>query len=1021
MENHHFLSYSDDDGSEIAWRLFGDLVGQDPPVPVWIDKREILGGELWTKSIREALEITWSLILVMTPDSVLEDSGSSKEFHAAQSFGKFIFPLRFYPDLRPPIWLGPLQEISFVEDDPDLWQDPNRPWSERSWKQGVEKLRHRLVHLQSTKIPTDALESTLPRLEAQLNQLQKALRIERDPQKREEIRDQIEYVHGRIDELLGVSRDSPGDPRPFEDPFGQPAATPVSSEDRGIYVNTPPASAPDYFQGRDEETRRLVQFLKNDAQRMLMVKGRGGIGKTALVCHLLESLTDEGASAARDGRRLDGVVYVSFEGTYRLTAQSLVGDLSRSLPEQSAERYQKSLEAIEAQSAAAGSMISTRKRVGALLEELSSGCRILFLDNFEDMVDDHGHIHNREIADVLVTILTHRRHHGLKVILTTRVTPPELQETEPARQDLLELPEGLSSPYAERVLRAMDPDDTVGLKSAPAELLEEAQKRTGGHPRALEAIRGSLLAKRHLTLSDLLSDTEGRLPEKVLQVLIGDTFEHFDPLTQQVMQALAIYGRSVSSKAIDFLIQPYVPGLSSSEPILHRLVNLMFVRKQGRQYSLHRVDQQYVFLRIPAGDPAGGTDAEGRRFTRQELQLLAADYCKAVRHEPREITSVSDLEPQLAEIDLRLAAGDVEAAAQVLLSIDDPYLRAWAEYQTIVDLHERLVETLADAFLKALSYESLIKAHASLGNAERASDYIQLAEALVESMDDPQEQARLGLLKGNRASSVGNNQEALREYDLALRIAATIGNQALQAKCLTNIGCVYLDLGLPDEALPKQEEALRLAREVSGFEEETAFIAGNAALALLDLGRYPEAVTLAEEGVDGARASGHRRIASYCEYAAALGWLQQAEWTSAATAIRRAQEKAIFENAPDIFSLSGLISLHFKERSDARQAFVEASRRADALLNRNPKNHTALDAKALALCGLVLCEGAAHLSSAAAAYEAARKVNRDRGVVHRALRLFEALAEYDSASQLAGVRSALTETLGGAGHGAPSH
>ena len=1002
MENHHFLSYSDSDGSEIAWRLYGDLVGLEPPVPVWIDQREILGGENWQKSIREALEATWSLILIMTPNSVVEESGSSKEFHAAQELRRTVFPLRFYPGLRAPMWLGPLQEISFVEDDPARWQDPNRPWSERSWRTAVDKLRSRLLHLQSQQPPSDALESTLPRLESQLERLQKTLIKERDKAKRAEIQDRIDYVNGRLDELLGPSASV--DPRGIEAQLRQPQTPPPSSQDRGIYVNGPPASVPSYFQGRDEETQRLVQFLGNDVQRLLMVKGRGGIGKTALVCHLLESLTDEDASADRHDLSIDGVVYVSIDGAHRLTAQSLVEDLARSLPPESAERYQRGLEEIEAQSSSSGLSISTQRRVGALLDELPGGCRILFLDNFEDLVDDHSHIRNREIADILITILTHRRQHGLKVVLTTRVAPREIQQTEPARQELLELPEGLSSPYAEKVLRAMDPDDTVKLASAPEELLREAQKRTGGHPRALEVILGSLMADRHLSLSDLLSKL---LPEAVYKVLIGDTFKHFDPLTQQVMQALAIYGRSVSSVAVDFLIQPYVPGLSSSEPILHRLVNLMFVRKQGRQYSLHRVDQQYVLHSIPPGNPRG--EGEERPFTRLELQLLAADYCKAMRKEPQLIASVNDLEPQLAEIELRHAAGDVEDATQVLLSIDDRYLRAWAEYQTIVDLHQRLVGDLDDAFLKTLSYESLTKAYTSLGKTQEASDYIELAKALAEEMDNPQEQARLRLLDGNLSSSVGNTQAALRDYDLALRMAERIGDLALQAKCLTNIGGAYLDLGVPDEALKKQEAALAIARELSGFTEEAAFMAGNAALALLELGRYPEAIELAEEGLDGARATDHRRIASYCEYAAALGWLQQAEWSSSAMAIRRAQQKAVAENAPDIFSLAGLISLHFGEQTEARQAFLEANRRAETLLDFNSQNHTALDARALALSGLVLCEGAAHLSGAAAdSYKAAREVNRDRGVVQRALRLFEALSEHDPTGQLTEVRAALT-------------
>ena len=56
--------------------------------------------------------------------------------------------------------------------------------------------------------------------------------------------------------------------------------------------------------------------------------------------------------------------------------------------------------------------------------------------------------------------------HAVKVIVTTRVAPKGLLLDHPERQRRLDLDEGLASPYAERVLRARDPDGLLGLLTA---------------------------------------------------------------------------------------------------------------------------------------------------------------------------------------------------------------------------------------------------------------------------------------------------------------------------------------------------------------------------------------------------------------------------------------------------------------------------------------------------------------------------------------------------------------------------
>ena len=139
----------------------------------------------------------------------------------------------------------------------------------------------------------------------------------------------------------------------------------------------------------------------------------------------------------------------------------------------------------------------------------------------------------------------------------------------------------------------MDADGKLGLKSATNERLALARERTRGFPRALEALFAILSADRDTTLEEILA---GSLPENVTEALVGEAFSRLDPTQQRVMQALAVYGRPVPSAAVDYLLQPHQPGVDSA-PVLSRLVNMHFARKEAGRFYLHPVDREYALAR----------------------------------------------------------------------------------------------------------------------------------------------------------------------------------------------------------------------------------------------------------------------------------------------------------------------------------------------------------------------------------------------------------------------------------------
>jgi hypothetical protein len=127
----------------------------------------------------------------------------------------------------------------------------------------------------------------------------------------------------------------------------------------------------------------------------------------------------------------------------------------------------------------------------------------------------------------------------------------------------------------------------------------------------------------------VLADTKRLLPDQVVEALVGEAFSRLDPLAQQVMQALAALAAPVPEAAVDYLLQPYVPGIDSAS-VLRRLVNMVFARREAGRFHLHQVDRRYAMERIPAGTPAD-RDASPPGFTRFALLHRAAEYYESIR------------------------------------------------------------------------------------------------------------------------------------------------------------------------------------------------------------------------------------------------------------------------------------------------------------------------------------------------------------------------------------------------------
>ena len=624
----------------------------------------------------------------------------------------------------------------------------------------------------------------------------------------------------------------------------QPADKPAVR--RAKFVNPPPMAAPIWFRDRYVETRLIGDFLADDWLRLMTVVGRGGVGKTALVCRLLKAL--EAGQLPDDGGELpvDAIVYLSPVGMHPISFPNLFTDLTRLLPDEAARHLQDLYQ---------DPQLTPAQLMRNLLEAFPDGRSIVLLDNLEDLIDPVTQAMNGPELDTALGEVLAAPSHGIKVIATTRLVPRDLLLRQPGRSKRLDLDEGLPVSEAIKVLKAMDRDGALGLRDAAPELLAAACERTRGFPRALEALAAILAADRDASLPGLLTAAQNVLPDQIVEVLVGGAFDRLDPLARQVMQALAIYAAPVPPVAIDYLLQPFQPAIDSS-PVLSRLVNMHFARSDAGRYYLHQVDRDYAVGRISSGSRASQGDGP-IPFTQYALQDRAASYFQQTRTPRDTWRSLDDITAQLAEFELRCTNADYDAAAAVLEEIDFEYLQRWGHYRLAASMHERLSGRLTDSLWQGATANALGMISRRLGRIEQAIGHYEQALAIVrETGDRVNEGACLGNL-GTSYWDLGQTGQATDYYQQALAIARETGNRVSEGTWLGNLGASYRNLGQTGQAVEYYQQALAIARETGNRVSEGTSL-GNLGVTYRDLGQTGQAVEYYQQALAIARETGDR-------------------------------------------------------------------------------------------------------------------------------------------------------------------
>ena len=357
--------------------------------------------------------------------------------------------------------------------------------------------------------------------------------------------------------------------------------------------------------------------------------------------------------------------------------------------------------------------------------------------------------------------------------------------------------------------------------------------RTRGYPRALEALYGILSADRYTTLEEILDRAEHYLPENVVAALVGEAFVRLDPTGQRVMQALAVYARPVTPAAVDFVLQPALPGLDSA-PVLGRLVNMHFARREAGKYYLH----PWIGRMRSSGSPRpiadrhrqpSPADAEireadlpsswqgrgaGGEQPYHALLRRAADYFKQARKPRADWKRLDDLAPQLAEFDLRCAAGEYDTAADVLPTLTSTTCSCGATIRLMAELHERLQGKLTDPTLKMSAWATWALATTRRGKSRKPSPATNGRWRWPARRRIVRPKARCSATWATATPTWGRPPAPSSTTSRRWPSPARSGIAEGKASRLGNLGNCYAGLGQTARAIEYYEQALAIAREI---------------------------------------------------------------------------------------------------------------------------------------------------------------------------------------------------------------
>jgi tetratricopeptide (TPR) repeat protein len=546
-------------------------------------------------------------------------------------------------------------------------------------------------------------------------------------------------------------------------------------------IGIPVAYGLDVFRNRVRERELISSYLIASTTRLITIVGRRGIGKSALAAKVLDLVANGQWPHGADAPPPHGIVYISSRTT-GITIERIFMDCARILGGEEEER----LHAVWRNQRSLGD------RIYELFSALSPGRFIILLDNLEDKLGDEGQL-DEELSTFFD--IAFRARHAPCILVTTQI--PLALKPELLRFDIrINLVDGLPVGDAVELLRDLDRNGEAGIRDAPPKELAQAAERVYGIPRALELVVGAM-ADDYLTLPTLQNLLE-EFAERgdVLANLVQERYEHLDAEARFVMDILAVFGRPVLRRALEWVIAQLKPDLDVGRA-LGALVRaqMVGVDRSTWSFALHPMDTDLTY---------GLLSPDGERGKRA-LNRRVADWYASEEVPEQEWRSTSDVTFHRYEFEHRARAGDFDKAARVLGAFDE-FLILQGSVSAAVSMHLLIDGRLEDPEARTMHYLGFGIARIRGGPFSEAVDLLERAFESATATGDIQRQQRSLLQLGKAYRQQRDPEHAIRALTTAIEIARGTDDfvheaHSLLGLCLTHCyaGNVELARQVADE------------------------------------------------------------------------------------------------------------------------------------------------------------------------------------------------------------------------------
>ncbi len=635
-----------------------------------------------------------------------------------------------------------------------------------------------------------------------------------------------------------------------------------------------------YFVGREKEISKIHNWLNSENQKILVIYGIPGIGKTSLARKVVTSFQSK--------RNLFWYRFHRWD-----TMRSILMPFSEFLARMQRKRlksYLSSKHTID---------FNTISQI--LEDDLDNSDTILVFDDFQRIKEDIA-----EFFSLLIELLS--RIRSVHVIIVGRRILPFYDRSDVIVKKLvteLQL-DGLDQSSSRQLLKLKNIDD---------ELFDKIYELTKGHPLFLELIS---------SVHDITDKKD------IKRYIYEEIFSNLEEQEKILMNILSVFRYPVTSSTV------FIEEDMDIE-VLDSLVERNLVQEIAYDlYDIHDLVREFFYIRLPPNIrqryhleaskyyieeastlasieaqyhllKAGNFEKAAALAVANGDEIINKGYLEEFMNVLDEFNSKNIPENFWADIVLLKAeiltiTGNLDAALdnynQALLISEKsamPLVKAKAlrkighisrtrsdlniaeknfqdslkiskqinDHQGIADIYRGLGEIygIKGEFEKAIEF--LIK---GLDYAQQAEDLQVLAMAYVD----------LGTVYGN----MGDHQKAIEYHEKCITVLEKTGDQYSMAKVMNNLGVVYLNKGETDKALKYFEDCIKLSR-ATGDIRQMGYGLTNASEIYIKEGKLDYAIEYLDESIKIFNKVGDKfKLAgAYCNYG--VIYSKQKNWESA--------------------------------------------------------------------------------------------------------------------------------------------